>query len=62
MSTISLKHIILISLLAVTTGFGLTGCEADGPAEEAGEKMDNVAEDAQDSMENAADDVEDAID
>ena len=60
MDTINLKHILLISLLAVTAGFGLTGCEADGPAEEASETIDNMAEDAQDNMEEAADDLEDA--
>jgi len=62
MNTINLKHLLVILLLAATIGVGVTGCEADGPAEEAGERIDNMAEDAQEEMEDAADDVEDAVD
>ena len=61
MKTINLKHLLFISLLTAIIGVGLTGCEADGPAEEAGEKIDNMVDDAQDEMDDAADNVEDAV-
>jgi hypothetical protein len=49
-------------------GFGLAGCEQDGPAENLGERVDDAideagdrAEDVRDELEDAADEVEDAL-
>lgn len=38
------------------------GCESEGPAERAGEKVDDAVEDAADKAEDAADKAEDAVD
>ncbi len=62
MHIMNLKNIIFAALLAFVAGLGLTGCEADGPAEEAGEKIDDMVDDTKDKMEDAADDVEDSAD
>lgn len=52
------KYGLLISLLALTVG--ITGCEQDGPAEQAGEKIDNAVDDAKDGMDDASDTMKDA--
>ena len=45
-------------LMLVTFSFlGMYGCDSDGPAEEAGERLD----DAVDSMADTADDIGDSI-
>ena len=36
------------------------GCDQDGPAERAGEKIDNAADDVGDAARNAKDEIEDA--
>lgn len=41
---------------------GCDGCEREGPAERAGEKVDDAVEDAGDAAEDAGDKVEDALD
>lgn len=38
----------------------VTGCEGEGPAEEAGEAIDNTADDAGDAMEDLGDKAQDA--
>lgn len=48
-------------LLALTLGM-LSGCEQDGPAEEAGEAIDETMEDASDAAEEAVDEAEEEID
>lgn len=50
-----------ILLAALFLGAGVTGCEQDGPMEEAGEEIDNAVDDAGDELEDAADEVEDEI-
>jgi len=49
-------------LFALGGGAALTGCDDDGPAEEAGEEIDEAVEDAGDAMEDAGDEVEEEID
>jgi|GEM_PF-471217 len=53
---------LLLLLLAVGAGAGLSACEDQGPAEQAGEEIDEAVEDAGDAVEDAADDVEDEAD
>lgn len=56
-----LFHVLFALLLALSVGF-LTGCEEQGPAEEAGENIDEAVEEAGDEMEEAAEEAEDEID
>lgn len=56
-----LFNILVALLLALSVGV-LAGCEDQGPAEEAGEKIDESVEEAGDKMEEAADEVEDEVD
>lgn len=39
----------------------IAGCEDEGPAEQAGEKIDDAAEETQESAEDAADSAGDAV-
>lgn len=49
-------------LFALGGGAVLTGCEDQGPAEEAGEEIDEAVEEAGDAAEDAADEVEEETD
>ncbi|MBL38527.1 MAG: hypothetical protein CMP07_08965 [Xanthomonadales bacterium] len=49
-------------LFALGGGAALTGCEEQGPAEEAGEEIDEAVEDAGDAVEDAADEIEEETD
>lgn len=40
----------------------LAGCDSEGPAEQAGEKIDEAADDVGDAVEDAADEIDDAVD
>lgn len=60
--SIRINGAILALLFALGGGAVLTGCEDQGPAEEAGEEIDEAVEDAGDAMEDAGDDVEDETD
>jgi len=55
-----------LAFLGVTAlGLGVasaTGCEDDGPMENAGESVDDAADDAADAVDDAADNVDDAVD
>ena len=53
-----LKILILSIFLAVT--LAVAGCNNDGPAEKAGEKIDETVEDVGDAVEDAGDEIEDA--
>lgn len=55
-----MTKLLIAALMAAS--FALTGCDNDGPMEEAGEEIDEAAENVEDSVEDAADDVEDEID
>lgn len=57
-----LNSALLALVLALGGGAMLTGCDNDGPAEEAGEEIDEAVDDAGDALEDAADEVEDAAD
>ncbi|NBC46780.1 MAG: transport-associated protein [Gammaproteobacteria bacterium] len=47
----ALQSLFLLILLSAV--FGIAGCEQQGPAEEAGQKIDQTAEDAGDKMDEA---------
>jgi len=50
---------LTVAMLAVTTVSFVTGCEDQGPAEQAGEQADEGMEEAQDTAEEAGDEAED---
>lgn len=50
----------LIVLVAVLLLGGLNGCEKEGPAERAGEKIDNTIEQAGEKLEKAGDKAREA--
>lgn len=52
------KKFILLLLYLVT--IALTGCEKEGPVENAGKKIDNAIENAGEAIEEAGDKVKDA--
>jgi hypothetical protein len=52
----------LLALMFAMSLAMLTGCEDQGPAEEAGENIDEAVEEAGDNMEEAAEEVEDEVD
>lgn len=49
-------------LFALGGGAVLTGCEEQGPAEEAGEEIDEAAEEAGDAIDEAAEEIEEETD
>lgn len=59
----TLKSLLLSPLLALALIAGsallLTGCEDQGPAEEAGEAIDEAVEDTVDTVDDAAEELED---
>ncbi|HSX85243.1 MAG TPA: hypothetical protein VLE50_07530 [Cellvibrio sp.] len=57
-----LKAHVFALLLAVFGVTALSGCDNDGPMENAGERADDAYENTKDSVEDAADDAGDAID
>ncbi len=52
----------LLGALIIGVLFAATGCEQQGPAEEAGENIDEAVEDTAEELEEAADDVRDETD
>ena len=56
-----LKARIFAILLATFGALSLAGCDNDGPAENAGERMDNAYENTKENVKDAADDAGDAI-
>jgi len=48
---------ILAVFMVLSTGSVLTGCNNDGPAESAGERIDNAADKAGDTIEEACEDA-----
>lgn len=58
-----LRHALLILLLGLALGtLGLTACDDQGPAEEAGEEIDDTADDVGDEFDDAGDEMEDTFD
>jgi predicted small secreted protein len=55
-----LKIVILSIFLAVT--LVVAGCNNEGPAEKAGEKIDETVQDVGEAVEDAGDEIEDAAD
>ena len=53
---------IPLAALAMTASLGLAGCDDQGPAETAGEKIDEAVESAGEMAEDAGDKVEEATD
>ena len=56
-----LKVHVFALLLAVLGVTALSGCDNDGPMENAGERVDEGYENTKDSMEDAAEDAGDSI-
>lgn len=50
-----LNKTIIATLLASVLMITLSGCDRDGPMEEAGEQMDEAVEDTGDAVEDATD-------
>lgn len=48
--------------LLLCLSLAISGCDQDGPMENAGEEIDDAVEEAGDSAEEAADEVEEEID
>lgn len=48
-------------LLALGAGVALTGCEDQGPAEKAGERIDQAVEETGDEIDEAAEEAGDAV-
>ncbi len=60
MTTVRASLIALLLLLGFA-GFGVAGCDRQGPAEKVGEKIDNAVENTSDKIDDVADDVRDSI-
>lgn len=56
------KKLVLALLMAAALFLmiGLSGCESEGPAEKAGEKIDESVESTKDAVEEAGDKIEEA--
>jgi hypothetical protein len=50
-----LGETIAVALFVSALSFAFTGCERQGPLEEAGESIDDTIEDAGDAIEDATD-------
>ena len=55
-----LKTIVLSLTFALIVAIGVGGCEKEGPAEKAGEKIDKATEKAGEKIEEAGDKAKDA--
>ncbi len=53
---------IILGLSACLTILALIGCEQQGPAEKAGEKIDNAVRDAGEAMEEAGEKIKENMD
>jgi hypothetical protein len=56
------RKLVMVATLGALLAGGLVGCERDGPAERAGEKLDDAGKDLKNGAEKTADKVEDAAD
>ena len=58
-----MKMIQILSsiLFASALAFTLAGCDRDGPAEHAGERIDDAMEDASDAIKDMGDSIDDAF-
>lgn len=59
MKSSSTSKTIAAALLASALMFPLTGCDRDGPLEDAGEEIEDAVEDAGDAAEDAAEEATD---
>jgi hypothetical protein len=57
-----LMAVILAVLGLAVLPVGMTGCEEEGPAERAGERLDNAGEEIEDAVDDMDDDVDIDID
>jgi len=57
-----ITKVFAIALIIGFFGVGLTACENEGPAEEAGEEVDEAFEETGDAIDETADEAEDAAD
>lgn len=53
-----LTRLLMAMMLATGSVLFVTGCDDQGPAEEAGESIDDAVEDAGDAVDDAADELE----
>ncbi len=53
---------LAIALISFAAILPMVGCDNQGPAEKAGERIDEAVDDASDAVEDAGDEVEDAMD
>ncbi len=51
-----------VLVMQIFIGTGCNGCQKEGPAEKAGEKVDDAVEEGADDLEEAADKMEDTVD
>ena len=51
---------MLLTMLMALGLAGIAGCEEQGPAEQAGERLDDAVSDARDRLEEAGDEIEEA--
>jgi uncharacterized protein YjbJ (UPF0337 family) len=56
-----MRRAVLAVMLTMAGAWAMAGCEDEGPAERAGERIDDAIEDARDAVEDARDDVRDAV-
>lgn len=54
--------IACVLVMPIFIGTGCNGCQKEGPAEKAGEKVDEAVEESADALEEAADKMEDTVD
>jgi hypothetical protein len=61
MSRARTRGTAFVAALALMAGFGVSACEEEGPAEQAGESVDESAEEVGEALEETGDEVEDTI-
>lgn len=57
-----IMNVLLMVMALGVSGLAVSGCDNDGPAEEAGENIDQAIDDAGDSMDEAGEEMQDEYD
>lgn len=52
---------VLVGAAVIAFLVAVTGCEEEGPAEEAGKQIDETAEEIDEELEEAGEDIEEAV-
>lgn len=58
----SMRFGLALLFAFAVSSVGLTGCEEEGPMEEAGENIDDAADETRDELDEAGDNIEDGVD